>query len=212
MKNRLYNIVYILTFVCNLIPQQVDHREPSLHPLLPASSNVAFKFQKKTSGSGSNLSPSGKDCYTTPCHPSMFYMYPCRILAEDIYRQHMSRVAIHIPTHVHLERKVFSRNSLQQATGLLEKHFSANPSTTSSRLKNVATRDLLAQVNKESVVGLIEEVVNELWKTLQVIASPCKFTSLLQSVRKDRDYSSNGVFDILSRMQENIPFPFIQRY
>jgi hypothetical protein len=104
------------------------------------------------------------------------------------------------------------RNSLQQAASLLEKHLMANPSATPSRLKNVAIGDLLGQVNKESAAGLIEENLNKMWKTLQVVATPCKFTSLLRSVWKDTDCRGNGVFDVLERIQKNIWFPYMQCY
>jgi hypothetical protein len=102
------------------------------------------------------------------------------------------------------------RNSLQQAAGLLEKHLTANPSATPSRLKNVAIGDLLAQVNKESAAGLTDKNLDKMWETLQVIATPCKFTSLLRSVRKDTDFRGNGVFNVLEKMQKNIWFLYIQ--
>jgi hypothetical protein len=73
--------------------------------------------------------------------------------------------------------------------------------------------EVMAEFRKESAAGLNEDKEKEIWKTLQVVSTPSKFMSLLQSVRKDsKDWKGNGIFDCLQKMQKNIHFPFIQRY
>jgi hypothetical protein len=124
----------------------------------------------------------------------------------------MSRLAIHQGMHIHPERKVFCRESFNKVKEVLGKHHSANPTATSSRLKNISIGDILFQVQEGSADGLTKEDEKELWDTMGVIATPSKFMSLLQTVRRDSPLKGNGIFECLWKMQETTIVPYIQRY
>jgi hypothetical protein len=143
----------------------------------------------------------------------MFYMYPKTILPKPSNRELMSRLAVHQGIHIHPERKVFSRKSLEKVKGLLERHHSANPTPTPSRLKNGTIADVIAEFRKESAAGLNKDKEKEIWETLQIVSTLSKFMSLLQSVCKDsKHWKGNGIFYCLQKMQKNVHFLFIQQY
>jgi hypothetical protein len=78
-------------------------------------------------------------------------------------------------------------------------------------LKNITIGELIAEIQKESAAGLNEDEEKDIWETLQVVFTPSKFMSLLQSVCKNsKDWRGNGNFDCLQKMQNNSHFPFIQ--
>jgi hypothetical protein len=105
------------------------------------------------------------------------------------------------------------RASLEKAKAALQFHHSANPSAPPSRLKNVTIGDLVAQLRKESTGSLSDDDENEIWETIQVIATPSKFMSLLRSIHQDAtEWEGQGIFDRLRRMQDYVHFPYIQRY
>jgi hypothetical protein len=136
----------------------------------------------------------------------MFYMYPT-VLPKPSDQELMSRLAVHQGIHVHPERKVFSRKSLEKVERDLEKHHSANPTATPSRLKNVTVREVIAEFQKESAAGLNEDEEKEIWETLQVVSTLSKFMSLLQSVHKDsKDWKGNGIFIVSRRCTKKIIF------
>lgn len=144
------------------------------------------------------------------CPALMFYMYPGPSVPKE-KRDHVSRCCIHMSEHNHPPRIVFSRESLERVTELLDTQVRANPSATPCLLRNNTIRDLMAQVDPESAIGLGEDQQTELWESLKVISNPSAFTSVLRSVRKDKT-TGNGMFDVLARMQKNCLFPYIQRY
>jgi hypothetical protein len=111
----------------------------------------------------------------------------------------MSRLALHLGIHLHLERKVFSLKALKRVERVLEKNHTANPTATPSRLKNVTIGDVIGKFRKESAAGLNEDKEKEIWETLQVVSTPAKFMSLLQSVRKDSKTGRGMVFLIACR-------------
>lgn len=122
----------------------------------------------------------------------------------------MSRLAIHMGTHSHPPRKMFSRESVRVASSILRTHFGTNPTATPSRLKFVSVGSLLALLHAESVEDLSEEEVADIWESMKVLSTPQIFISLLRSVRMD---SPNiGELDAIWRMQKNVSFPFVQRY
>jgi hypothetical protein len=151
-------------------------------------------------------------CIAT-CQATMFYMYPKTVLPKPSNRELMSRLAVHMEIHVHPEHQVFSRKSLEKVKRVLEKHHSANPTATPSRLKNMTIGEVIAEFRKESAACLNEDKEKEIWETLQVVSTPSKFMSLLGSVCNDsKDWKGNGIFYCLQKMQKNAHFPFIQRY
>src|SRR5450759_4949392 len=96
----------------------------------------------------------------------------------------LSRLAIHIGTHLHSQWQVFSRDAVKKVLSLIRKHHSENPLATPGRLKNVACGSLLADlVDGDSVEGIGPEEETEVWESLKVISTPHKFAVLLRSIK-----------------------------
>jgi hypothetical protein len=138
--------------------------------------------------------------YCTATGPAtMFYMYPKTILPKPSNRELMSRLAVHQGIHIHPERKVFSRKSLEKVKGLLERHHSANPTPTPSRLKNGTIADVIAEFRKESAAGLNKDKEKEIWETLQIVSRRCRRMSIFCS------FSSIG-FPVRDRRKASLSF------
>src|SRR5450759_4434240 len=123
----------------------------------------------------------------------------------------MSRLAIHMGTHSHACRKVFARDVVNKVTELIEKHHSIDPGVSPARLKNLTSGILLSElIDPDSIVDIGSEEEREVWESLKVVASPQKFAALLRSVRLDSPLKTD--LEWLMQMQNNIRFPYLQRY
>lgn len=143
------------------------------------------------------------------CPAQMFYMHPMPLIEGDKLKC-MSRLAIHEGSHVHPSHSFVPREAMIVAETAIRNEHSLNPSTTPSRLKLNATESLMAHLAPETASGMSSEEVKDIWDSILALATKEKLQAMLRTVRMENPLKWE--FDSIRDMQQNMHFPFVQRF